>query len=47
MSYINYAIREFSRLIEHLSMQQWLYVLVIGVIVGFFCLRGFGSRTDY
>jgi hypothetical protein len=26
---------------------QWIFILVGAVIVGFLCLRGFGSRQNY
>ncbi len=30
-----------------MSPQEWLSVCVVVVIIGFFCMRGFGSRTYY
>lgn len=30
-----------------LTQQQWFIVLCGVVIVGFLCLRGFGSRANY
>ena len=30
-----------------LNAQEWLYVLLGTVVAGFFCMRGFGSRTHY
>jgi len=30
-----------------LDRQGWFLVLCGAVVAGFFCLRGFGSRTDY
>jgi hypothetical protein len=44
---ISRLIRDSWQFIEHMSVQQWFYVLVIAVVVGFLCLRGFGSRTNY
>lgn len=26
---------------------EWIFILVGAVIVGFICLRGFGSRKEY
>ncbi|MEQ8786944.1 MAG: hypothetical protein RIC55_11620 [Pirellulaceae bacterium] len=26
---------------------QWIFILIGAVVVGFLCLRGFGSRKDY
>ena len=39
--------REVMRQINHMDAQGWLFVLIGVVFVGFFCLRGFGSRSDY
>ena len=30
-----------------LDKGEWLLVLIGGVVVGFLCLRGFGSRQGY
>lgn len=27
--------------------QDWIVIFAIVVVIGFFCMRGFGSRTDY
>lgn len=34
-------------MVDHLSPQQWFYVLIGLVFVAFACLRGFGSRSSY
>jgi hypothetical protein len=39
--------RQIMQHFDQLDTQHWLYVLVGVVIVGFFCLRGFGSRSNY
>lgn len=39
--------RDLMRLINRMDMQEWALVLVGAIIVGFFCLRGFGSRSKY
>ncbi|MFH1921214.1 MAG: hypothetical protein ABIP48_15205 [Planctomycetota bacterium] len=39
--------REVMRFINHMDMQDWAVALVGVVIVGFVCLRGFGSRSNY
>ena len=31
----------------NLTMSQWFLIFMAVVIVGVFCLRGFGSRSDY
>ena len=39
--------REVVRFLEQLNTQEWVLVLVGLVIVGFVCMRGFGSRSNY
>ena len=39
--------RQLLRYIEQMDTQHWLLLLVGVVIVGFFCMQGFGSRSDY
>jgi hypothetical protein len=36
----------FSRL-EHLNFQQFALLVIVIVVFGFYCLRGFGSRSNY
>jgi len=36
----------FTRL-EHLSFEQVGLLVAVIVVVGIFCLRGFGSRSNY
>jgi len=36
-----------TRHVGHLDRNQWLLVMACVVVVGLFCFRGFGSRTDY
>ena len=36
----------FTRL-EHLSFEQMGLLMVVIVVFGFYCLRGFGSRSNY
>jgi len=33
--------------VNRLDRQGWFLVLCCAVVVGFFCLRGFGSRSNY
>ena len=35
------------RSIGHLDRSYWIMILVGVLAVGFFCMRGFGSRTNY
>ena len=30
-----------------LNRQDWLLVMVAGCLVGFFCMRGLGSRSQF
>ena len=39
--------RQLSRLVGGMDRGQWMIVFAIVVIVGFFCMRGFGSRANY
>lgn len=33
--------------IEKFGTQEWMLLMIFVVICGFFCLRGFGSRSSY
>ena len=33
--------------IERLGAQEWTLILAAVVVLGFFCMRGFGSRSEY
>ena len=35
------------RVVNSMGTQEWVLALVGVIIVGFFCLRGFGSRSKY
>jgi hypothetical protein len=39
--------KEVVRYTAHFSAQEWLLLLLAVIVVGFFCLRGFGSRSNY
>jgi hypothetical protein len=30
-----------------LNRQEWLIVLVVAMVLGFLCMRGYGSRSNY
>ena len=30
-----------------LNRQEWLIALVVAMVLGFLCMRGFGSRSQY
>jgi hypothetical protein len=36
-----------QRWVNGLDKQEWLLMLVAAMVLGFFLLRGFGSRTNY
>ena len=38
---------QFSQLASRLDQQTWLVVCAIAIVVGYVCLRGFGSRKSY
>lgn len=37
----------FMRQLNQLTTWQWFAVLMAVLILGIFCMRGFGSRTGY
>ncbi len=38
---------EVLRVIDKMGTQEWLFVLVVVIVFGMFCLKGFGSRSKY
>lgn len=36
-----------SRSINQFDMQDWLFVFLLVVLLGTFCMRGYGSRSNY
>ena len=32
---------------NHLDRQEWLILLLVIMVAGFLCMRGFGSRSNY
>ena len=47
MAMLSRLINQGMRYVEGLDRQEWLVVLVISVLLGALCLRGFGSRSSY
>ena len=41
------VVHELARYLDHMSVQQWMLVLVAAIGLGMLCLRGFGSRANY
>ena len=35
------------RTIDSMDTQEWMLVLIGVIVVGFLCMRGFGSRSQY
>ena len=40
-------LRYLTNTIDRMDMQDWVLVLFAMIIVGFICMRGFGSRSNY
>jgi hypothetical protein len=39
--------REILHYANKLEPQHWLLVLLAAIVIGFVCMRGFGSRSQY
>ncbi len=39
--------RPLFKLFQSLNREEWIVVFVIVLAVGYFCMRGFGSRAKY
>jgi hypothetical protein len=37
----------FTQYAGSMNQQTWLVICAVGCVVGFICLRGFGSRSSY
>jgi hypothetical protein len=46
MSFHDFYQSLFTR-IERLDFQQFALLVIVIVVFGFYCLRGFGSRSNY
>jgi hypothetical protein len=44
---VNRIISQLMRFIDRLDRTEYLVLAVIAISIGFFCLKGFGSRTNY
>jgi hypothetical protein len=38
---------DITRFLRRMGPEEFFLVIVVGAIIGFFCLRGFGSRAKY
>lgn len=36
---------DLMRVIDRMTIQQWLVVLIVAMILGILCMRGYGSRS--
>jgi O-antigen/teichoic acid export membrane protein len=39
--------REILRFIDRMGPTEWVLVLGVVIVIGFFCMKGFGSRSNY
>jgi hypothetical protein len=46
-SVMEHFFNDLVRYVNHMDAQEWVYVLAGMLIVGFVCMRGFGSRSSY
>ncbi len=44
---IDRFLRPVFRLCQNLDRHEWIAVFAVAVVIGYFCLRGFGSRANY
>ena len=44
---IDQALAPVFRVCASLDRQEWIGVFVVALTIGYFCMRGFGSRTKY
>ena len=47
LDYVFRCQRAFTGAVTDLDSTQWFWVTVVVCAVGFICMRGFGSRTNY
>lgn len=45
--FISYVCRSVDGTIQSFGPQQWAIVAMALVVLGFFCMRGFGSQKSY
>jgi hypothetical protein len=45
--YFHQLERETMSIVVQMERNHWLILLGVLMAVGFFCMRGFGSRTSY
>lgn len=47
MSYVRAASHAWWNWIFSLDRGEWLVLLLVATMLGFLCLRGYGSRSNY
>ena len=38
---------QFTQYAGRMDQQTWLLICAVGMVAGYLCLRGFGSRSSY
>ena len=46
-SYVERIMGPIFQLVRGLDRQEWIVLFVVAVLIGGYCMRGFGSRTKY
>jgi hypothetical protein len=46
-AYVQSVLERLVSYTNHMGPRQWGVLLVLIVVVGFACMRGFGSRSSY
>ena len=44
---MEYYFDEAMRCLEMMDSQHWAFALIGAAVIGFMCMRGFGSRAQY
>lgn len=40
-------LRPVFRCCASLDRQEWIFVFIAALVLGYFCMKGFGSRANY
>ena len=44
---IDQALSPMFRALQSLDRHEWIGVFFVALVIGYFCMRGFGSRAKY
>lgn len=44
---MDYYLTQATRCMDRMTTTQWMAVFFVVVLIGLFCMRGFGSRSSY